>query len=306
MLYSFFYPTTLTKMTERLNSVEELRKQIRLECKEVFDSAFEEAAKRAFEKVEEFSKDRLLPVEKKMIFFQTIVSDLQDYNYDKYRKKGSRGYTILEKFSIMFFNIRSFVVLLLLGYGLSCYFLGDLEVEERSKILFSALIPCLSLLVVYFGAGVVSKRTIESAFVKEIDDMFVRINTNWNIFSAVLSKRDDLVKTNEHDVKCLTGNYGMTGVLEFFASLVGTPYALEMTGFQLQGLDLQGGNFEQITLPQANCTCTDFRGADLRKAKFNGATLDYAIFDGAKLSQNAFDDVASCEHMSLNNVIWFR
>jgi uncharacterized protein YjbI with pentapeptide repeats len=40
----------------------------------------------------------------------------------------------------------------------------------------------------------------------------------------------------------------------------------------------------------------------IRKAKFNGATLDYAIFDGAKLSQNAFDDVASCEHMSLNNV----
>jgi Pentapeptide repeats (8 copies) len=229
----------------------------------VFDTAFEEAAKRAFERVEKFSEDRLLPVEKKMIFFQTIVSDLQDYNYEKYLKKGSRGYTTLEKLSLFFFSISGFAIIASLTILCIVLLTNEMQTDEKAKTLFSALIPCLSLLVLYFGAGVVSKRTIESAFIKEIDDMFVRINTNWNIFSAVLSKRDDLVKTNEHNVKCLTGNYGMTGVLEFFASLVGTPYALEMTGFQLQGLDLQGGNCEQITLPQANCTCTDFRGADL-------------------------------------------
>jgi Pentapeptide repeats (8 copies) len=296
-------------MAERLRGLQKVRNEIKKQVKEVLDKEIILAAEKAFEHVEREMESRFLPVEKKMIFFQMIVSDLQEYNYWKYLKKGSRGYTILEQTSLFIFSTAGFMILFVgLAIGVSFMIKRIDSNADQYRIILQLLIPLASLFVLYFGAGVVSKRTIESSFIKEIDDMFVRINANWTIFANVMNKRDAIpdADANSDGVKILEGNYGMADVLQFFASLANTPYEANMQNMKLQGLDLRGGKYKGIKLIAADCRYTNFSDCNLLLATFDDAIFDHANFDDAILSVDAFKYVASAKDISLNGVLWIE
>jgi hypothetical protein len=58
--------------------------------------AMQAAMDNAFEKLDQCQEYVLLPVEKKLIFFQMLYGDLRDYDYRQYLKSADSGFSFTE------------------------------------------------------------------------------------------------------------------------------------------------------------------------------------------------------------------
>lgn len=162
-------------------------------------------------------------------------------------------------------------------------------------VFIDRVVTCLSLVFVYFSLLAASIQYEKTAVFQRYQIILTRINTNWALYQTALN----LARTARNDSEIKPVNYGVAGVLSYFALQVGKLSAQETSGMALycqmlrnrdySGLDLSDADLSNSDLRRAILIDTNFAAASCINTRFDEAVLFDADFTNADLNNCSFN-----------------